>query len=80
MVKTKINIADLEFIRAGSDYLGVAWSANVIGEHKFEMGVPVELIREDGSSYDAYPLKREKMDGQTTWLITDLDGAMMFAF
>ena len=73
----QINISELEFVRAGSDYLGMCWSANVTG-YDFKLHECYEIIRNNGTSYNAYPVKKQKMKGVMTFLIVDEDGAMMF--
>lgn len=79
MTNTRININELEFHRAGSDYLGFVWSAHVTG-YNFTLREPIDIIREDGSTYAAWPVKKEKMNGVMCFMIVDEDGAMMFDF
>jgi hypothetical protein len=47
----RINIDQLTFYRAGSDFLGLAWSAHVSG-YKFKLGETYTIVRKDKSTYN----------------------------
>lgn len=78
-----VNRDFLIYERAGSDYLGVAWSANIRADETtkdFVLLEPITIIHGHSQEQVVYPIKKEKMDGKMTWLVTDEHGAMMFTF
>lgn len=52
-----IVITDVEFVRAGSDYIPGVWSCNLAGV--YQTGKDYRFLREDGTSYIAHAFKHE---------------------
>ena len=72
-------IDEMDFVRAGSDFLGFAWSCHVAGQ-AFKMGEKYIFEREDGTTYPVWAVGRETLDGKRCWHLVDEDGAMMMGF
>lgn len=71
----RLKIEKLDVVRAGSDYLGVAWSIHV-AHIDLVQGDKYELERPDGSTFDVWAIGIEYIDGRHAWHLTDEDGAM----
>lgn len=67
---------DLNFHRAGSDFLGYAWSAHVSGPGMVEMSTGVRYLieRPDGTTHEVGVVGRKRMDGVTCMFIVEADG------
>ena len=74
-----LKISELNFVRAGSDYLGFAWSAHIAGAD-LKKGTWYNMERPDGTTFKAVAVKRQRMDGQMTWMIVDEDGAFKYGY
>lgn len=72
-------IDEMDFVRAGTDFLGHSWSAHIAGED-FKKFVWVTFERKDGTTFPVFPIRKEMMDGKQTWFVVDEGGAMMMDF
>jgi len=75
-------IADLKFVRAGTDFLGTGWSAHIDAPADFfEYNECYLFEREDGSTYQVTVIhRRDVLDGKRTWMVVDDQTAMMMDF
>lgn len=75
-------IAELKVARAGSDFLGFAWSMHVTGpDAMFEFNESYMLERDDGTSFRVTAIhRRDKFDGDRCWMLVDDEAAMMMDF
>lgn len=73
-----IPITSLNFERAGSDFLGFAWSAHVTG-YDFVKGKTYTITREDDTTYEVIAVGQERVskDGPLCWHILDPEDALM---
>ena len=69
----------LTFHRAGSDFLGYAWSAHVTG-FDFKQGERYTIEREDGTSHIVGCVGKDRVDsdGPQCFHLVDDDGLIMF--
>ena len=73
MANNTFNLDELEFDRAGSDFLGWAWSCHILGQD-FIKGQTYTFVSSDGSSYQVIASNREpafEKDGKVCWHMVD---------
>lgn len=71
-----LKIEDMDFVRAGTDFLGYGWSAHIAGV-EFEAKESYEFERSDGTTFKVWAVHKEEMSGKMTWFVVDEDAAML---
>lgn len=70
-----IDLNGVDVVRAGSDYLQVCWSINVVG--KYVVGETYKFEHGNGG-YEAIAVRRERMDGKATVLFVEQADSFLF--
>lgn len=74
-----IKQSDLTFHRAGSDYVGFAWSAHVTG-FDFKRGERYLIERPDGSTHEVGVVGKNRIDGVSAHHIVEADALHAYGY
>lgn len=75
----QFKISELDFVRAGTDFIPAGWSAHIAGT-EFQKNEKYTFERDDGTTFDVWAISESIMEGKKVWLVVEDDLAMMMFF